>query len=139
MFQHSALALISSLPLHCGRLDTCSMLLTVYSAYLLIYKHAALEMAPTEEYSQSKTFQDFNGEHSRESLEATPFLLPPPPLWCSISLTLTFGAPGTWFTHHRFVKLQHGCALKKNSHAINHKKCQLLLLASSVRLLMRQS
>lgn len=35
-FQHRDLALISSLPLRCSRLDTCSVLLTVDSAYLLI-------------------------------------------------------------------------------------------------------
>lgn len=87
--------------------------------------------------------------HSRISLESVaesvwkphPFSYPPSSssLRCSIPLTLTFGAPGSSFTQEHFVKLQHGCALKERSYAINHKKCQLLLLAASVRLLMRQS
>lgn len=123
-------------PLLCSRhmlLDTCSMLLTVYSTYLLISISTLLWtwhrlLQPVEHVSK----------RCRESLEDTPFLFPPPP-WCFISLTLTFAVPGSWFTHLWFVKLQHGCALKESGHAINHRKCQLLLLASSVRLLMRQS
>lgn len=43
-----------------------------------------------------------------------------------------------WFTHHRVMKLQHECTLKEGSDTINHEKPRLLL-ASSVRLLMRPS
>lgn len=142
VFQRSDLALLSFFhPSLCTAVGWthahCSSLLTLRTYSSL---KACCSENGTDWGGQPNTFQDFRSVVER-AWKPHHFSSPPPlfHLRCSISLTLTFGAPGSWFTHHQFVKLQHGCDLKKSSHAINHNKCQLLLLASSVRLLMRQS
>lgn len=132
VFQHRDLALISSPP-PCAAVGTCYWTHAQCSSLFTLRTYWSL-LARCCGRGTGKHVS----ERCRESLEATPFLFPPPP-WCFISLTLTFAVPGLWFTHLWFVKLQHGCALKESGHVINHRKCQVLLLASSVRLLMRHS